>query len=435
MEITVQQLDPVDVQLHIEVEPETVNRAFERAIRMLGKAVHVPGFRPGQAPLAVLRQHLSDELVRRAARDLLIEESLTAALQQHQLEPYTTPQVEIEQLQEGEPFRYKARVALAPQVELGDYRDIRIAWTPQEATEEEVQQSLESLQEQLTKLERASERPAQLKDRLIIRIRSLEEPDAKPSRYMLILGESFGELDNALAGMREGETKTVTLTFPENFSDETLAGKMKQVEITLEEIYVPQIPPLDDLLAQQLGLSTLDELRETIRKSIVADKERVETERVENELLEILRQRSTVHLPQILIQQQVERELQDLTERLAARGITLPAFLREANMSQEQLVELLLRRAMVKLQNTFILLEIARREGIEVSPDEVQPVLGAAAQELAKTPAERARLMNDPELARRIRNEILLEKTLQKLVQTVQNREVGNIEEQIASNE
>ncbi|MCS7066466.1 MAG: trigger factor, partial [Fimbriimonadales bacterium] len=372
MEITIQQLDPVDVQLHIEIEPETVNRAFERAIRMLGKAVRVPGFRPGQAPLAVLRQHLSDELVRRAARDLLIEESLPVALQQHQLEPYTTPQVEIEQLQEGEPFRYKALVPLAPQVELGDYHDIRIAWTPQEATEEEVQQSLESLQEQMTKLERASERPAQLQDRLVIRIRSLEEEETQPIRYRVILGESFGELDNALAGMREGETKTVTLTFPQDFHDARLAGKMKQVELTLEQIHAPQIPPLDDLLAQQLGIQTLDELRESIRKSIVADKERLETERIEGELLDILRLRSTVHLPQVLVQQQIEQELQNLAERLAAQGITLPLFLREANLSQEQLIELLMHRAVVKLQNTFILLEIARREGIEVSPDEVQ---------------------------------------------------------------
>jgi len=426
MEITVQQLDPVNVQLHIEVEPETVNRAFERAIRMLGKAVHVPGFRPGQAPLAVLRQHLADELVRRTARDLLIEESLPAAMQQHQIEPYTNPQVEIEQLQEGEPFRYKALVPLPPQVELGDYRDIRIERAPQEATEEEVQQSLESLQEQLMELKRTSDRPAQPKDRLVIRIRSLEEENAQPSRYMVILGESFGELDNALAGMREGETKTVTITFPEDFSDETLAGKTKQVELTLEQIHAPQLPPLDDLLAQRLGVSTLDELRETIRKGIVADKERLETERIEGELLDILRQRSTVHLPQVLIQQQVDRELQELTERLGTQGITLPVFLREANMSQEQLIELLMQRAVVKLQNTFILLEIARREGIEVSPDEVQAMLQQAAHEIATTPAERARLLNDAELARRIRNELLLERTLRKLVQIVQNREGAN---------
>ncbi len=427
MEITVQQIDPVNVQLHIEVEPETVNRAFERAIRMLGKTVHVPGFRPGQAPLAVLRQQLADELVRRAARDLLIEETLHTALQQHQLQPYTTPQVEIEQLQEGEPFRYKALVPLTPQVELGAYHDIRIERAPQEATEEEIQQSLESIQEQLMELKRTSDRPAQPKDRLVIRIRSLEEEDAKPSRYMVILGESFGELDNALAGMQEGETKTVTLTFPDEFSDETLAGKMKQVELTLEQIHAPQLPPIDDLLAQRLGADSLDELRETIRKGIVADKERIETERIEGELLETLRQRSTVHLPQVLVQQQVEQELRDLTERLQSRGITLPVFLREANMSQEQLIELLMQRAVVKLQNTFILLEIAKREGIEVSPDEVQAVLQSVAQELTSAPAERARLLNDPELVRRIRNEMLLEKTLQRLVQIVQNKEVEDI--------
>jgi FKBP-type peptidyl-prolyl cis-trans isomerase (trigger factor) len=92
-------------------------------------------------------------------------------------------------------------------------------------------------------------------------------------------------------------------------------------------------------------------------------------------------------------------------------------------MSREQLTEMLMQRAIIKLQNTFILQEIARREGIEVSPEEVQEVLRIAAQQMATLPAERARLMNDPELANRIRNELLLERTLQKLVEIVQNRE------------
>jgi trigger factor len=423
MEIAIQQLDPVNIQLQIEVEPEAVNRAFERALRTLGKAVRVPGFRPGQAPLAVLRQHLADEMVRRAARELLIEESLTTALRQHNLEPYTAPQVEIEQFQEGEPFRYKALVSLPPQVEIGEYRDIRIERTPQEATDEEVEQSLESIQEQLLELRRTSDRPAQLKDRLVIRLRSLEEENAQPSRYMVILGESFGELDNTLVGMQEGETRIATLTFPEDFSDATLAGKTKQVEITLEQIHAPHLPPLDDTLAQRFGMETLDALRRHIRERIVADKEERETDRVEMELLTILRQRCTVHLPQTLIQRQTEEEIRDLVERLAERGITLQTFLQEANMSREQLTEMLMQRAITKLQNTFILQEIARREGIEVSSEEVQEVLRIAAQQMATLPAERARLMNDPELANRIRNELLLERTLQKLVEIVQNRE------------
>jgi trigger factor len=424
MEVTIQHLDPVNVQLQIEVEPETVNRAFERAIRLLGKSVRVPGFRPGQAPVAVLRQHLSDEMIRRAARDLLLEESLTTALKQHELVPYTNPRVEIEQLQEGEPFRYKALVPLPPKVELSEYRDIHIERLPQEASEEEVQQSLESIQEQLMELKRVSDRPAQPKDRLVIQIRSLEEEDARPSRYMVILGESFGELDNALAGMQEGETKVVTLTFPQEFSDENLAGKMKQVEITLEQIHAPHLPALDDLLAQRLGLGTLDELRESIRRGIVADKERQETDRIQGELLQQLRQRSTVHLPEVLTERQVETELQDLTEELAKRGFTLQRFLQEANMPQEQLLEQLRQRAIVKLQNTYILLEIGQREGIEVYPEEVQDALQQIAQQVATTPAERARLLNDAALAQRIRNELLLEKTLLILTETVQNKQM-----------
>ncbi len=425
MKITVQQLDSVNVQLSIEVEPETVNRAFERAVRILGKTVRVPGFRPGQAPLKVLRQMFSDEQVRRVAGDILIEDTLPKALEQQNLQPYRAPQVQVEQLQEGEPFRYKATVPLRPQVELGDYQDLRFPIPPQETSEEEVQQALESLREQMMRLEKVTDRSPQAEDRLVIRMRSLETENAPAQRYMVVLGRTFGELDNTLATMQIDETKQVTLTFPESFDDPQFAGKTVPVEITLLQIHAPVYPEIDDSLAMMMGLETLEQLRDYVRQRITQEKYRVLQEQVRDQLLSALRERSTVHLPATLIEEQLQDEITEFASELQANNLTLETFLQQTGATKEQVIEDLRQRGITRLQNTFILLEIAQREGIHPTDQEVEQVLEVNVLPHARTPQERARLRTDRNLRERIRKEIAIEKALQILMERTQNTPEG----------
>ncbi|MCS6923684.1 MAG: trigger factor family protein, partial [Fimbriimonadales bacterium] len=137
---------PVTVQLTVEVDAPTTQRMFERAARLLGKHVRVPGFRPGQAPLSTLRRFISEEQLRRTAGELMMDEFVPRVLEQAQLEPYRAPRVDIDLLQEGEPFRFTLTVPLRPKVEpLGEYRDLRFPIPPQETTDEEVEQAIESL--------------------------------------------------------------------------------------------------------------------------------------------------------------------------------------------------------------------------------------------------------------------------------------------------
>ncbi len=425
MQVSVQNLDPATVQLTIEVDTESVQRAFERALRELGRSVRVPGFRPGQAPLKVLRQMFSDEQVRRVAGDILIEDTLPKALEQQNLQPYRAPQVQVEQLQEGEPFRYKATVPLRPQVELGDYQDLSFPIPPQETSEEEVQQALESLREQMMRLEKVTDRSPQTEDRLVIRMRSLETENAPAQRYMVVLGRTFGELDNTLASMHIDETKQVTLTFPESFDDAQFAGKTVPVEITLLQIHAPVYPEIDDSLAMMMGLETLEQLRDYVRQRITQEKYRVLQEQVRNQLLSTLRERSTVHLPATLIEEQLQDEITEFANELQANNLTLETFLQQTGATKEQVIEELRQRGITRLQNTFILLEIAQREGIHPTDQEVEQVLEVSVLPHARTPQERARLRTDRNLREQIRKEIAIEKALQILMERTQNTPEG----------
>ncbi|MCS7209866.1 MAG: trigger factor [Fimbriimonadales bacterium] len=412
---------PATIQLTIEVDAPTTQRMFERAIRLLGKGVRVPGFRPGQAPLSALRRMLSEEHIRRAAGELMMDEFIPKALAQAQVEPYRPPSVDIERLQEGEPFRFKITVPLRPKVEpLGEYRDLHFPVPPQETSDEEVEAAIESLREQMMRLEPAPERAAQPDDRLVVAIRSLETENAKPNRYMLVLGRTFGELDNLLAGMREGETKEAMLTFPETFDDPDLAGKTLRVEVTLQRVHVPVYPEINDEFARSLRYEDLNDMREKLRAQITEQKMHYLREQAQGRALEALRERSTVHLPEALIEEQTREEAHEFADELYGRGLTVDQFLQQSGMTQQQLLEQLRTRAITRLQNTFILMAIADREGIAVDPAEVDAAVQEAAQ-LVQNPAERVRLLEDPDFRHRIAQEIRLERALQKLLEIVQN--------------
>jgi trigger factor len=420
-----EELSPVTIQLTVEVDALTTQRMFERTLRTLGKYIDVPGFRRGQAPLNMLRRLIPEENLRRAAGELMMDEFIPKVLQQEQIEPYRAPRVDIERLQEGEPFRFKLTVPLRPVVEkLGEYRDLRFPIPPQETTDEEVEQALESLRKQRMRLESAPDRPAQTDDRLVVGIQSLEEENAKRNRYMMTLGATFGALDNLLAGMREGETKEATLTFPENFDDPDLAGKTLTVAVTLERVYAPVYPDLDDAFAQQHGYDDLNAMREGIRQRITQRKVEYLQDRAREQALAILRERSVVHLPDALIDEQLREEAEEFAQELKQNGLTLEMFAQGAGLTREQVVEQLRQRGVTRLQNTFLLMALADREGIEVTESELDEVAESVSPDTE--PEIRARMKSDPEVRQQIAHQLRIEYALQKLLDIVQNREQGD---------
>ena len=413
---------PVTIHLTVEVDAHTTQRMFERALRGIGRHIRVPGFRPGQAPLPMLRRMVSEENLRRAAGELMMEEFIPKVLKQEQLEPYRPPQVEIERLQEGEPFRFKLTVPLRPVVEkLGEYHDLRFPIPPQETSDEEVEEALESLRQQQMRLESAPDRPAQTGDRLIVSIQSLEEENARRNRYMMTLGETFGALDNLLAGMREGGTKEATLTFPENFDDPELAGKTLTAAVTVDRVYMPVYPELNDDFAKQFGFESLEAMRENVRQRLTQQKLEYLRDQARDQALAALRERSIVHLPEALIEEQLREEAEEFARELRQNGLTLEMFLQQTGLTSEQLREQLRQRGITRLQNTFLLMAIADREGIEVSEAEIDALATAIAADAE--PQTRARLKDDSELRQRIANEIRLDRALQKLLDITQNAE------------
>lgn len=423
MQVITQEVAPCTLLLEIEVEPERVNRAFERAVRQLSRNLHIPGFRPGQAPRPIVEQLVSEAEIKRRAADILITDALTQALLDAQMQPYAPPKLELEQIEEDEPFRFKATVPLPPKVELGAYKGIRLHRVKQEVYDREVESALADLQNQLTTYTPVSERGAQNEDRALIELRSLEEAQKPATRYLVVVGRSFGELDQALAQMKPSESKTVALSFPHDFQDPDWAGQRRTVELRLVELYEPVRPPLEDSFAQQLGSENLQALKANIREAILKEKERLEDRRLQGELLDQIRSQSSISIPQTLVQEKAEEELEQFKRELEKQGKTLAAYTLQTGQSEEALLEQIKQNVLSRLQNTFLLLEIAKKEQIRVQEEEIDTEINELAHQGGYDPAQIQRLRQDREVRSRIETDLLLRKVADFLLASAEVEE------------
>src|SRR5690349_1498923 len=158
MQVTKEQAGPCTVKLDIEVEPEAVERAFERAYREFARFTNVPGFRPGKAPRSVLERYVNKERLNERVRELAAVPAYKEALDKEEIKPYGEPEVEFSDLAEGQPFQFKATVPMPPAVELGDYKTIEVERKAFPVTEEDIEQAILRIREEHAKIQKVSDR-------------------------------------------------------------------------------------------------------------------------------------------------------------------------------------------------------------------------------------------------------------------------------------
>lgn len=376
MKVTQQESAPLQAVLDIEVEPEELDHFLERAYRRLVQRVSIPGFRPGKAPRSVLERVMGREALLNEALDFLVPEMTGRALQEQQLEASALPDVEVVTL---EPLVLRATVPLKPRVEVGDYRSLRIPREPVEVKEEQVQGVLEELRHRLATWEPV-ERPLQMGDLATITVRGevegktvLDQQDAqivlRPDWPLPLPG-----FTNALEGMARGEIREFALPFPQDYPSPDMRGKNCHFRVLLKEVKAQRLPELDDDFARAVGpgYAGLEDLRRRIEEDLRAQAERQARREHEERVLQEVVSLSRVELPPLLVEREVDHLLRDQAEALQRQQVTMEEYLQQAGKSTEELREELRPRARERLVRTLVLEAVAEREGVTVSPEEVE---------------------------------------------------------------
>ncbi|MCS7172166.1 MAG: trigger factor [Armatimonadetes bacterium] len=395
--------------LEVEIPPERVGRALERAFARLGRSTTVPGFRRGRAPRFLLERYLGKQVVQETALEELVPEVLQEAVTQTGIRPITRPQVDVEDLVEGQPLRLRATVEVVPEVRPMDYRSLRIPRPESQVTEEEVDRTLETMRAQLAQLV-AKEGPAEVGDFVLVRVEEAPEREARfgPGKELLVeVGgqETPQVLAEALRGVQEGQVVEVP------WDGE---GVLKVVVVGVRR---RDLPPLDDAFARQVSdHQTLEALREEVRKRLVEEAARRAAEEYETEVLRRVVEGSEVDLPSSLVHAEVHALLEELVDRLRARGLTLERYLALSGKTLEQLHEEYRPVAERRVRARLVLDRIAELERLEPTEEEVQREVENLAQELGQEVAEVRRWLEAEGRESSLRSRLRRRKTLAFLV-------------------
>jgi trigger factor len=388
MKVTQEPLPKSQIGLEIEIPAETTKQAYEKVVQNLSRSANIPGFRKGKVPRQILLQRLGHQRIKEAALEDLVQDGLKQAIEQESIKALGNYQLTstyeelISRFQPGQPLTFSASVDVPPQINLGEYSGLSVKAEETQPEPEAVEQFLEQRRVEQATLIPVESRPAQLGDVAVVDYsgrytgegeEATEISGAQATDFQIELGEGrFLEgIVNGIVGMNPGETKEVELTFPEDYPREDLASKPALFTITLKELKEKELPELDDDFAQEVSeKETLAELRESLEKQFQEKADRETATSKEQALLEALLEKVEIDLPETMIEQEVQTLLTQTAIQMESYGMDVRKLFNAETLPQ--LKERSRPDAVVRLKQSLALQEIAKRESLTVTPEEIE---------------------------------------------------------------
>jgi len=432
--MTIELTEPSETrkQLTFEIPSDVVDAEIARAAQRYARTAKVPGFRPGKVPTGVIKQRFKDQILHDVAHDL-IPRLVGDALQERHLEPIATPDIKDVVIEEGKPLTFVADFETLPPIEPGDYTGISLRKSPGVLEVGAVDQALEQLQQRAARWQPVEDRPATTGDTLLLdltrtrRTSVIEIPGEGPARggaddkpetlqnVSIELGATGNPpgFDDHLVGTSVGDRREFTVRYPAEYEIEDLAGATVDYDVTVKGARRKELLPLNDDFAKEVSdLATLDELRQRVREDLQKEAEHEAEHRLRHDLLQELAGRLKT-APEALVEQEIDRRLEDLVRRLMEQGVD-PT---KANIDWREFRERQRGAASDTVRSTLVIDDIARREQIEATDEDVEQEVARFAERTGRTPAAvRARLEKEGALDR-IRAGVTREKTVAWLIE------------------
>jgi trigger factor len=394
MQPTVSELPGSRVKVEVEVAAADVDRAINRAARVLAREMRMPGFRKGKAPPSLVIQRVGFSAVLEEAIREALPEWYERALLGSGIAPVGDPSVEVVSTPqaEGEPLAFKFEIGVRPQAKLGEYKGLEVGRAEPEAPAEFVDREVERIREGFARLEPV-ERAAAEGDVLLIDFEGLVDGSAfeggKASDYLLELGggQLIGGFEEQLAGVGAGDTRQVEVTFPDDYQAEQLAGQDAVFTVDVKEVREKVLPDLDDDFASDASeFDTLEELRADVAKRLAeAVGQRAEQD-FRIAAVDAAAAEATVELPDDLATARAAERWERVERQLAARGMNPESYLQMQGKTREQVIEESRSDAEAELKREAVLAAIAEAEEIEVTEEEMVEALAHTAEHERTTP-------------------------------------------------
>lgn len=380
MQVTKDNKSETEVVLGITADTSFLSKLKDSTIRHLGaKHAKIPGFRPGTAPLAVIEKHVDPSLLQSEFLDKAINRLLGEAIKAERLYPIGRPNVQVKKFVPFTQLEFSAELMAAQVTTLANYKEIKKASVPAKVTAKDVDEVVKSLQKRAAKKTEVT-RAAKNGDELTIDFKGLDDKKqpvsgADGKEYPLVLGSNafIPGFEPNLLGLKPGGEKTFDVTFPKDYGVAALQNKKVTFTVKVHKIHELKEPAVDDAFAAQASpFKTLNELKDDIKKQLTVEKQREADQLHQNQLLEEIANGSKVAIPKLLVDGQIERAEQEERQNLAYRGQTWEEHLKEEGVSAEEHRERNRASAKQTVKISLLLSEIAERENVRVTPEELE---------------------------------------------------------------
>lgn len=375
--------------LTIEVEAAKVNEGLDAAFKKVVKQVNVPGFRKGKMPRGMFEKRFGVESLYQDALDIILPEAYANAIEETGIEPIDRPEIDVEQMEKGKDLVFTAKVQVKPEVKLGDYKGLEVEKVDDEVTAEDVEAELTSLQEKQAELVVKEEGKAEEGDTVTMDFEGFVDGEAfeggQADNYSLELGSGqfIPGFEEQLVGVAAGEEKDVEVSFPEEYHAAELAGKAATFKVKIHEIKAKELPALDDEFAKDADeeVETLAELKEKIENRLKESKKTEAETAVREALVEKASENAEVEIPDVMVDAEVDRMMQEFGQRLQMQGMTLELYFQFSGQSEEDLRGQMKEDAGKRVRTNLTLEAIAAVENLEVTDEEAEEEVNKMAEQ------------------------------------------------------
>ncbi len=387
MSLQVEKLEKNMAKLTIEASAEDFEKAIQKVYLKARGRINIPGFRKGKAPRKLIEKMYGTGVFYEDAANDLIPTAYAEALKDCDLEIVSRPEINVTQIESGKPFIFTAEVAVKPEVTLGEYKGVEVEKSDVEVTDEDINKEVDKERENNSRTIDVDDRAVESGD--IIKLDFDGSVDGVPfaggkaENYTLTIGSGsfIPGFEDQLIGTKIGEDKDVTVTFPEDYHEKSLAGKEAVFKCKVNAITVKELPDADDEFASEVSeFETLAEYKEDIKKKLTEKKEKAARAKKEAQAIEKAVENATMEIPDAMIDTQVQSMMEDFARRMQSQGLSLEQYFQFTGMDAKKMHDQMKPEALKRIQNSLVLEAVAKAENIEISDEKVDEEIAKMAE-------------------------------------------------------
>ena len=376
--ISCEKLEKSMVELQFSIDAETFKAAVNNAFKREGKKYAIPGFRKGKAPRHMIEKMYGSDIFHYDAVNDLFPEAYEAAVKEAKIDVVGRPDPEVVSMSEADGVVLKVKVAVKPEVELGEYAGLTVTKEAKNVNEADVDAEVKRMQDRNGRL-LTREGAAENGDTVDIDFEGFVDGKAfeggKAEHYSLVLGSGsfIPGFEDQVVGHSAGEEFDVNVKFPEEYGAAELAGKDATFKIKLHEVKYKELPALDDDFAKDVSeYDTLDELKDSIRNNIKTNLDKQAEQKVENDLMDQVIANMKADIPDAMVDSRIDELVQDFEYRISQQGLKLADYLKYMGMNIEQFRAQFKEQADKQVKMRLAMEAIVAKEGITASDEEFE---------------------------------------------------------------